>query len=272
MISDRELGELLNRPDEPEKIVHEIVHLAVRRGGPDNAGDGRGRLCRRGLKMPPTQSAVRCARRARTDNELFRFSLAQALVRRRPGRGSCAGSYAFCVAKKSDWMMPRILLGKIHLAAGRRTEARPLLAEALEPAVRPIPTKIPSAELRTRSGRVGRLRAQRSAQGWSRASPSSPAFRASSRVSPRGAAAARLRRAPRRSGAGINPFAFQCSPTSNPPRARNPVALPRDHALGSAGNNSITCRRAPSGRSARRWLWSGISATPAQAPEVAEEF
>jgi hypothetical protein len=31
--------------------------------------------------------------------------------------------------------MPRILLGKLHLAAGRRAEARPLLTAALELAV-----------------------------------------------------------------------------------------------------------------------------------------
>ena len=37
MITDRELGDLLGQPDEPERIAHEIVHLAVRRGGPDNA-------------------------------------------------------------------------------------------------------------------------------------------------------------------------------------------------------------------------------------------
>lgn len=68
------------------------------------------------------------------DNELFRFSLAQALAAE--GRPEDAGPhYAFCVAKKADWMMPRILLGKLHLAAGRRTEARPLLVAALELAV-----------------------------------------------------------------------------------------------------------------------------------------
>lgn len=72
---------------------------------------------------------------ARTpDNELFRFSLAQALAAE--GRAEEAvPHYAFCVAKKSDWMMPRILLGKLHLAAGRHAEARPLLAAALELAV-----------------------------------------------------------------------------------------------------------------------------------------
>lgn len=68
------------------------------------------------------------------DNELFRFSLAQALLAE--GRPEEAvPHYAFCVAKKADWMMPRILLGKLHLAAGRKTEARPLLVEALELAI-----------------------------------------------------------------------------------------------------------------------------------------
>ena len=65
------------------------------------------------------------------DNELFRFSLAQALAAE--GRAEEAGPhYAFCVAKKADWMMPRILLGKLHLAAGRHAEARPLLVAALD--------------------------------------------------------------------------------------------------------------------------------------------
>jgi hypothetical protein len=32
-------------------------------------------------------------------------------------------------------MMPRILLGKLHLAAGRHAEARPLLVAALDLAV-----------------------------------------------------------------------------------------------------------------------------------------
>ncbi len=68
------------------------------------------------------------------DNELFRFSLAQALLAEgRPEEA--APHYTFCVAKKADWMMPRILLGKLHLAAGRKAQARPLLVEALELAI-----------------------------------------------------------------------------------------------------------------------------------------
>ncbi len=65
---------------------------------------------------------------------MFRFSLAQALVAE--GRGSDAvAHYEACVAKKSDWMMARILLGKLLLQLGRRDEARPLLAAALQLAV-----------------------------------------------------------------------------------------------------------------------------------------
>ncbi|MSU49803.1 MAG: tetratricopeptide repeat protein [Opitutus sp.] len=65
---------------------------------------------------------------------MFRFSLAQALVA--DGHGTEAiPHYAFCVAKKSDWMMARILLGKMLLQLGRRGEARPILEDALQLAV-----------------------------------------------------------------------------------------------------------------------------------------
>ena len=68
------------------------------------------------------------------DNELFRFSLAQALAT--DGRATEAiEHYQFCVAKKSDWMMPRILLGKLLLSLGRRADACPLLEDALRLAV-----------------------------------------------------------------------------------------------------------------------------------------
>jgi predicted Zn-dependent protease len=64
------------------------------------------------------------------DNELFRFSLAQALVAEDRGAEAVA-HYEFCVAKKSDWMMARILLGKLLLTLGRRPAAKPLLEEAM---------------------------------------------------------------------------------------------------------------------------------------------
>ena len=68
------------------------------------------------------------------ENELFRFSLAQAFSA--AGRAEDAiPHFEFCVAKKADWMMPRILLGKLLLQLGRRAQARPLLADALALAV-----------------------------------------------------------------------------------------------------------------------------------------
>lgn len=67
-------------------------------------------------------------------NEMFRFSLAQALVAE--GRAEEAvPHFEFCVAKKADWMMARILLGKLLLQLGQREEAKPLLQAALQLAI-----------------------------------------------------------------------------------------------------------------------------------------
>jgi predicted Zn-dependent protease len=68
------------------------------------------------------------------DNELFRFSLAQALVAEDRATEAVA-HYEFCAAKKSDWMMPRILLGKLLVQLGRRADARTPLEDALRLAV-----------------------------------------------------------------------------------------------------------------------------------------
>lgn len=68
------------------------------------------------------------------DNELFRFSLAQALVAELRYLDAVE-HYKFCVIKKADWMMPRILLGKLLLELGRGPEARIQLQEALKLAV-----------------------------------------------------------------------------------------------------------------------------------------
>jgi predicted Zn-dependent protease len=68
------------------------------------------------------------------ENEMFRFSLAQALA----GAGhvdEAIPHYEFCVQKKPDWMIPRILLGKLLLQLGRRAEAKPLLEAALQLAI-----------------------------------------------------------------------------------------------------------------------------------------
>jgi hypothetical protein len=61
---------------------------------------------------------------------MFRFSLAQALVAE--GRAEEAiEHYRFCVEKKADWMMARILFAKLMLQLGRHAEAKPLLEAAL---------------------------------------------------------------------------------------------------------------------------------------------
>ena len=67
-------------------------------------------------------------------NELFRFSLAQALEAEGRADEACL-QYEHCVAQRVDWMMPRILLGKLRLQRGQRAEAKPLLEAALQLAV-----------------------------------------------------------------------------------------------------------------------------------------
>lgn len=81
------------------------------------------------------------------ENELFRFSLAQALVA--DGKGDEAvAHYRYCVEKKSDWMMARILLGKLLLQLRRPAEAKPLLEDALQLATAQS-HEDPERELRT---------------------------------------------------------------------------------------------------------------------------
>ena len=67
-------------------------------------------------------------------NELFRFSLAQALLAE-DQPAAAVEHLMFCANKKNDWMMPRILLGKTLLGLGRRNDAKRWLEEALQLAV-----------------------------------------------------------------------------------------------------------------------------------------
>lgn len=68
------------------------------------------------------------------DNKMFRFSLAQALEA--AGESAEAEThYRHCVDADSDWMLPRILLGKLLHQSGRSAEAKPLLERALELAI-----------------------------------------------------------------------------------------------------------------------------------------
>jgi len=80
------------------------------------------------------------------ENELFRFSLAQALVAE--GRAEEAlGHFRTCAERKADWMMPRILLGRALAAVGDGPGARAAWTEALALAVAQGHEE-PEAELR----------------------------------------------------------------------------------------------------------------------------
>ncbi len=67
-------------------------------------------------------------------NALFRFSLAQALDAA-DRREAAVDHYRLCCASRADWMMPRILLGKLLLRAGDAAAAKPVLEEALQLAI-----------------------------------------------------------------------------------------------------------------------------------------
>ena len=68
------------------------------------------------------------------DNELFRFSLAQALLKAQRDEEAVPHLQA-CAEKRADWMMPRILLGKALVGLGRKADARPWLEAALKLAI-----------------------------------------------------------------------------------------------------------------------------------------
>lgn len=68
------------------------------------------------------------------ENEKFRFSLAQALVREERW-ADAVPQLEFCVARKADWMMAQILLGKTLLALGRKADARTRFELSLQLAI-----------------------------------------------------------------------------------------------------------------------------------------
>lgn len=80
--------------------------------------------------MPSRTEQFQALVQQQPENELFRFSLAQALVAEaRPA--DAIPHFAFCTARKPDWMMAQIGLGKSLLQLGRPAEARPALEAAL---------------------------------------------------------------------------------------------------------------------------------------------
>ena len=81
------------------------------------------------------------------DNELFRFSLAQALIEEERHE-EALDHLDFCIDKKDDWMMAEILKGKSLLALARPTDAKPILEHALHLAIEQH-HEAPEAELRS---------------------------------------------------------------------------------------------------------------------------
>jgi len=68
------------------------------------------------------------------DNELFRFSLAQALLQE-DRLAEAEPHLRICIEKKTDWMVAHIALGKALIELGRRDEARPILRKAYQLAI-----------------------------------------------------------------------------------------------------------------------------------------
>ncbi|MCH6256149.1 CDC27 family protein [Puniceicoccaceae bacterium K14] len=80
------------------------------------------------------------------NNELFRFSLAQALI----DEGEAVEAIEaldFCLEKKNNWMMAAILKGKCLISQKRKEDARPVLEHALKLAIEQH-HEAPEAELR----------------------------------------------------------------------------------------------------------------------------
>ena len=67
-------------------------------------------------------------------NPLFRFSLGQELLKEESA-AEAIPHLAFAAGSKSDWMVPRILLGKAQLALGDRAAAKAAFESALALAV-----------------------------------------------------------------------------------------------------------------------------------------
>lgn len=80
------------------------------------------------------------------NNELFRFSLAQALIEENRHEEAIE-QLNFCINKKDDWMMAEILKGKSLLALSRPADAKPVLERALQLAVEQH-HEAPEAEIR----------------------------------------------------------------------------------------------------------------------------
>lgn len=71
---------------------------------------------------------------ANPDNELFRFSLGQALMDENQATSAIA-AFDLCLAKKPDWMVASIFRGKCLLVLKQNEDAKSELQKALQLAI-----------------------------------------------------------------------------------------------------------------------------------------
>ena len=83
---------------------------------------------------------------ANPDNELFRFSLGQALMDEDQTQDAIQ-AFDACLVKKPDWMVASILRGKCLLALGRNDDAKVELKRSLDLAIEQH-HEAPEAEVR----------------------------------------------------------------------------------------------------------------------------
>jgi cytochrome c-type biogenesis protein CcmH/NrfG len=84
--------------------------------------------------MPPRSDLFRPLVAQDPKNPLFRFSLGQELLKEAVA-AEAIEHLQLAANSKADWMMPRILLGKAHLALSNRPSARSAFEDALRLAV-----------------------------------------------------------------------------------------------------------------------------------------
>ena len=81
--------------------------------------------------MPSRSESFRSRVEVDPGNILFQFSFGQALAEEGKEE-EAVKPLRFCVENKTDWMAPRILLGKCLMKMGEQTAADSVLQEALD--------------------------------------------------------------------------------------------------------------------------------------------